>query len=152
MSIQCIARVWAQAPYGGAALLTLLALADYADDDGNSYPGMETIARKARISVRGVQKIMVVLKADGWVAVEEGRGPHGTNLYALRWGVNTVRHEQSGPLSSPDPSESGSSSDPVQDSVERSDPDGSGVRRAPPFRPEQSGRRHGALETVIRRA
>ncbi len=152
MSIDCITRVWNEAPYGGAALLALLALADYADDDGRSYPAVSTIAKKARLSDRGVQKLLIVLERDGWVTIDPGKGLKGTNLYTIAWGVNPVRGELGVSLSSPDPSVSGSYSDQTLISEKGSDPDGWGVRRAPPFRPEPQAptRDHGALAKVIK--
>jgi hypothetical protein len=45
-------------------LLVLLVLAHYADDRGGScYPTQQTIARRARLTVRGVQKVLARLQA-----------------------------------------------------------------------------------------
>ena len=48
--------VWENSRARGTSLLVMLALADWASDDGgNIYPAIETIAKKTRISVRAVQ-------------------------------------------------------------------------------------------------
>lgn len=50
MSIRTMARVWDQSQHSGSELLMLLALADFADDDGNSYPAVPTLAAKCRMT------------------------------------------------------------------------------------------------------
>lgn len=56
MSIDVMRLVWKHAPFKGGPLLVLLAMADWADDDGGSiFPKVETLAKKARLSVRGAQ-------------------------------------------------------------------------------------------------
>lgn len=51
--------VWANYPGKGGELIVALALADWADDDGNNiYPAINTIANKARLSRRQVQYIV----------------------------------------------------------------------------------------------
>ena len=56
MSIDVMREVWKHADFKGGALLVLLAMADWADDEGgNIFPKVETLARKARLSVRGAQ-------------------------------------------------------------------------------------------------
>ena len=40
MSVRTMARVWEFSSHAGTDLLMLLALADFADDDGNAYPAV----------------------------------------------------------------------------------------------------------------
>jgi hypothetical protein len=49
----------------GSNLLVLMAIADNADDEGAAYPKQETIARKARMSVRTVQRCIQDLRDLG---------------------------------------------------------------------------------------
>jgi hypothetical protein len=64
-------------------LLVLLVLADHAHEDGSSaYPSVGTIARKARLSRRGVFGALARLKEAGAIAAE-GRGPKGTTSYRV---------------------------------------------------------------------
>jgi len=58
--------VWDSGAYEGGTLLVLLALADWAQDDGcKVFPKMETLAQKARLSVRGAQMCVATLRQDG---------------------------------------------------------------------------------------
>ena len=59
MSVRVSTRVWELAPQQGGALLILLAMADFADEDGVCFPTLPTRAAKARLSER--QTISVTL-------------------------------------------------------------------------------------------
>lgn len=65
------------------ALLVLLALADYANDEGFAWPKIETIAKKSRTSQRAVQEVLTGLKEAGKLVIDFGKGPKGTNLYRV---------------------------------------------------------------------
>jgi hypothetical protein len=66
MSIRLMTLVWDSGFYEGGTLLVLLALADWAQDDGSKvFPKMETLAKKARLSVRGAQMCVAGLRDDG---------------------------------------------------------------------------------------
>lgn len=83
MSVKWMSWVWEHGPRDGTDALVLLALADFADDAGRCYPSMRTIAGKARMTVRGAQKVIRRLEADGWVSVSTGNGRHGCNKYYI---------------------------------------------------------------------
>ena len=55
MSIKIMTRVWDNAPYEGNKLLILLALADFADEDGQCWPSQAVLASKARCTVEYVR-------------------------------------------------------------------------------------------------
>lgn len=76
-----MAQVWDDAPYEGAQLLVLLALADHANDQGKCWPSIQTIARKARCKERWTQTTITQFIRDGWVVREERPGT--TNLYTV---------------------------------------------------------------------
>ncbi|MBK8161807.1 MAG: helix-turn-helix domain-containing protein [Gammaproteobacteria bacterium] len=62
--------VWDHFPGSGTQLLTMLKLADYADDAGeNVFPSVATIAKYVRSTKRQVQRIMHGLIADNWIEV-----------------------------------------------------------------------------------
>lgn len=66
MSIRVMTAIWDCNAYEGGTLLVLLAMADWAQDDGSRvFPTMETLAAKARLSVRGAQNCVARLKRDG---------------------------------------------------------------------------------------
>ncbi len=96
MSIEVMSALWARSTRQGSELLVLLALADWADDDGRCWPSVRSIARKARLSERGVQKILARLVDDGDVKVARNRGPHGTNRYVVIVPPNRVHPPEPG--------------------------------------------------------
>jgi len=76
MSIKVMNLVWQSAPYRGNTLLTLLALADWSNDEGVAWPNLETLATKSRQSIRSAQYAIEELAKDGVlsVIVNPGRG------------------------------------------------------------------------------
>lgn len=86
MSISVMTRVWLESPREGKELLIELALADFADDQGRSWPAVETLAKKARCSDRHVQATIRKMVQDGDLEVGIGEGPYGANLYTLLTG------------------------------------------------------------------
>jgi DNA-binding transcriptional MocR family regulator len=84
MSIRVMSRVWDSGPDNATECLLLLALADYCDDAGECYPSIAGLARKSRMSERGVQTVMRRLQAAGWVEIEVGGGRRNCNLYRVK--------------------------------------------------------------------
>lgn len=66
--------VWERAPYTAGSLLVLLALADWSNEEGISWPSMERLAKKARIDKRSAQRIVRQLQKDNVIQIEEGGG------------------------------------------------------------------------------
>jgi hypothetical protein len=63
---------------------TLLAIASYAAPDGtNAFPGLDSIARRARVNKRTAQRAIVALERAGDLLVEYKAGPKGTNRYVV---------------------------------------------------------------------
>jgi len=58
MSVKVMARVWAHSKCSGTALVTVLALADWADDEGWSWPSLPKLAQKARLGTRQLCKVL----------------------------------------------------------------------------------------------
>jgi hypothetical protein len=90
MSIDVMNEVWKDAPVEQGALLVLLALADSADDVMRTcYPGVQSLAKKSRLSVRQVQYCLKDLRDRGIISVQRNASPVKTNLYkiepAARW-------------------------------------------------------------------
>jgi hypothetical protein len=89
MAIKIITQVW-DYPHlrDQSQLLVMLALADYSNDLGESFPRVDTLAEKARISERHVQKILSHLEKHGLLTIERGAGKGKkpwlrTNLYRI---------------------------------------------------------------------
>lgn len=75
MSIRLMTRIWDSGAYSGGTLLVLLALADFANDDGTRiFPHVETLAKKARLSVRATQLALETLRNDGVLTVVGNTG------------------------------------------------------------------------------
>ena len=83
MSVRTMARVWELSRHGGTELLMLLAIADFADDDGNAYPAVGTLATKCRMKTRNVNYILRTLQESGELRLSVGGGPRGTNRYRI---------------------------------------------------------------------
>lgn len=83
MSIAAISYVWQHSKQEGGALLVMLALADYADDQGYSFPAVSTLARKARLSERQTQRVLKLLVEAGEIKVLPNEGRAGSNLYQI---------------------------------------------------------------------
>jgi hypothetical protein len=72
MSAAATGKVWERSKARGTELLVLLAVADYAHDDGrDAWPTIETLATKSRLSVRAVWDILRRLQVAGELEVEK---------------------------------------------------------------------------------
>lgn len=78
MSVEVLTQVFNRYPAGGGEFALALALADFAWPDGTHiFPGVDTLARKSRQSVRSVQTHLRVMVLRGWlmqVKAAVGRG------------------------------------------------------------------------------
>jgi hypothetical protein len=83
-------RVWEASRQSGGALLVLLAIADFADDDGLAYPSIATLARKARLSDRQVQRVIAGLVAARELTVEPRAGRQGSHLFRVATGASAA--------------------------------------------------------------
>lgn len=85
MSVRVISWVWERSRAEGTDRLVLLAIADSANDDGgNAWPSVATLAGKAKVSERTVQRSIRALVLLGEVSVDQNAGWHGTNVYTVR--------------------------------------------------------------------
>lgn len=85
MSIKVISWVWDSSASRGTDRLVLLAIADSAsgDDGTNAYPSIATLARKAGVSTRTVQRAIRTLVELGELEFSPGAGRNGSNLYRV---------------------------------------------------------------------
>lgn len=75
--------VWDRGPFEGGSLLVMLALADWANDEGECWPAVPTIASKARMGERNARYVLKNLEAGGWLSRAVGRGRTHSNTYFL---------------------------------------------------------------------
>jgi hypothetical protein len=90
-----MSRVWAHSRQKGGELLIMLALADFANDEGECWPSIPVLAQKARLTERQVQKLIPKLQEAGELLVERSNG--GRN----RRNRFFVTGSENGELSSP---------------------------------------------------
>ena len=91
MSIKLMSYVWDIPTFKGSQKLIMLCLADFANDDGYSWPKHETIARKCGVSVSTVKSTLQKLSKEEtpWLTIrhrfkkEGGKPKRLSNLYIL---------------------------------------------------------------------
>lgn len=64
--------------------VVLLAIADWADDDGKAYPSVPTIANKCEMSERSVQRHIRTAEAKGWLKIQQRWNESSLYTLALR--------------------------------------------------------------------
>jgi hypothetical protein len=97
MSIRIMTSVWQSSPYSGDRLLIHLALADFANDEGECWPSQATIARKARCSVRHVRTTILAMVADGEIEITEQRlGRRARTAYLMKRGTQFLSPDECG--------------------------------------------------------
>jgi len=87
-------RVWEHADYKESTLLLLLALADFADDNGICWPEIPTLTAKARISDRRATDIIQTLEHDGAIVYQRGGGRGRRSLYGVLIGLTEDQKER----------------------------------------------------------
>lgn len=86
MSIKEMSRVWDDSKQNGNRLLLLLAMADYADDNGYCWPSIDTLAQKTRMSSRTVMRAIDDLISDAEIAAVRVRNTG--NKYVILTGCS----------------------------------------------------------------
>ena len=76
-------QVWERSQQAGTDLLVMLALADFSDDGGSSYPAVTTLAAKCRMKPRNMNYILASLVRSGELQIRANEGPKGTNRYRI---------------------------------------------------------------------
>ncbi len=100
MSIKIMSAIWDNGPEKQAERFVLLALADHANDQGECWPAVSSLAKKTCMSVRGVQTVLRRLQVDGWLSIEVGGGRKNCNIYRIKTPqLTTQTPQQLHPLS-----------------------------------------------------
>lgn len=88
MSIKLMTAVWEREDIASTQKLVLLALADWANDEGLCWPSINRLAVKASLTTRAIQKAIRSLEQMGFIRREEviGKG----NRYWISIPVNDV--------------------------------------------------------------
>lgn len=89
MSVKVMARVWAQSSRKDGELLVLLALADFANDQGECWPSMPVLAQKARLTDRQTRKVLNKLEEIGEIRrIRSTGGRNKRNRYIVALAQN----------------------------------------------------------------
>jgi hypothetical protein len=91
-----MAKVWESSRHAGSDLLMLLAIADFADDDGNAFPAVPTLAAKCRMKERNCRYLLRSLEKSGELSIVQNAGIHGSNLYRINLGALGLQHSAGG--------------------------------------------------------
>ncbi|WP_407321783.1 conserved phage C-terminal domain-containing protein [Dickeya ananatis] len=91
MSIKLMSQVWEVQSLSQPRKMLLLAVADFANDEGLSWPSVETLMRKCSFkSDSGVRRALSELCDDGWLTkttrsnkASNGRRVQGSNYYQI---------------------------------------------------------------------
>jgi hypothetical protein len=83
VSIAVMTEVWRRSQHSGSSLLMMLALADFSDDNGSSYPAVSTLATKCRMKPRNANVVLAALRDSGELHVLMNAGPNGVNRYRI---------------------------------------------------------------------
>lgn len=90
MSNRAQSAVWEFAPVSGSELLTLVALADIADDDGVAYPSYAHLAKKTRLSERQIKRIVKSLLDQALVTLDAQGGKVDGKNVANRYKIDVA--------------------------------------------------------------
>lgn len=97
MSLAVLTWVFKYSEAKLANRLVLLALADYAHDDGSkAFPSIPTLAAKARVSERTAIRCLQALVKDGEIE-QTGKTRGGTKIYKVLMGHDNLSHANLSP-------------------------------------------------------
>lgn len=83
MSIEAIDNVWKNSRQKSGPLIVLLAIADYINVEGEAFPAMSTLAKKARMTKRNAQRCVHALVKARELEVHQNQGRRGSNIYRI---------------------------------------------------------------------
>jgi hypothetical protein len=86
MSIKYMTKVWDSGRWSGSDLVMMLALADFANDNGYCWPSVPTLAQKCRTTERQAQRILHRLMDEDAPGIERARTGNGaghSSMYCI---------------------------------------------------------------------
>jgi DNA-binding transcriptional ArsR family regulator len=92
VSVELMSLVWERSDHKGSELLTLLAIADNANDEtAEAYPSLSLLSTKTRLAPRSIQYVLDKLYEGGELELVK-RGRWGVaNLYRIN--TQALRHK-----------------------------------------------------------
>lgn len=83
MSVKVLTHVLEHSQHSGNELLTLIILADHADENGICWPSMDRVGKLIRADERTARRCVKRLEESGELRVERGRGRGKVNRYQI---------------------------------------------------------------------
>ena len=139
MSVKLSSYVWDGCAASGmkiSKVAIMARLADFSNDEGLSWPSVETIARQIGAGQSTVRTALKELKAEGWLSILQRRqgNRNATNVYQL----TVAKLRSAAQASESDMSKSdGSKSDGSKSDASKFEP--SKIDKKPSFHPPESG-------------
>lgn len=90
MSIRLMTHIWDHGPQQISERIVLLALADFANDEGLCWPSMARISQRALLTRRALQRVISRLEANGWLTVQRNRGRGNVNLFTVHESLKSL--------------------------------------------------------------
>lgn len=110
MSIQHMQWVFDSGPDNGSEMVVLLAIANFANQDGEAWPSMQVVADYTRLEKRSVRRIIRErLVPGGWLKIDDNKARAGCNLYCMMCpdSAQPLRFVRGGTVSPPPPEKGG---------------------------------------------
>jgi hypothetical protein len=83
MSVSMMDRVWRYSAAKATDLLIMLSIADFANDVGEAWPSVATLAKKSRLKDRATQYAIHRLMRSGELKIFKNKGPRGCHVYRI---------------------------------------------------------------------
>lgn len=90
MSVRILSETWQHSQASGSSFLVLLAISDFANDQGTAYPSIPTLAKKSRLSERATQYAVRELVQIGELSISRNSGPHRSNVFRVMKGAKSA--------------------------------------------------------------
>ena len=81
-----MSQAWEDERVRGTELLLLLALCDFANDEGVCFPSVNRLAKRCRVEKRAVQRHITTLIGKGIVRRHLNQSQYATNIYVVSLG------------------------------------------------------------------
>lgn len=75
--------VWQYGPKHALQKFILLAIADFADNNGKAWPSVKTLAERCSVNETTIRRNLRQLEKGGWLETDKATGRYKTNQYQI---------------------------------------------------------------------